>query len=83
MKLSLNFDVSLISRVAHETRKQLRESQHCKKKDTDLNNRQKQEKNKSSEKSNESNKEKNESNKAKNRSSEKDSLPSDKKNKSI
>ena len=44
-----------------------------------MNNRQKQEENKSSEKSNG----KNGSNKEKNRSSEKDSLPTDKKNKSI
>ena len=48
-------------------------------KDTELNNRKKQEEVKSSEKGNE----KNGSNKEKNRSSEKDSLPTDKNNKSI
>ena len=57
-KFSQNFDVSRIIPVTNEARKQ-----HYDKKDTELNNRQKQEENKSSEKSNE----KNGSNKEKNR----------------
>ena len=52
-QLSQNFDVSPISSVTHEAREQPPEREHYEKKDTDLNNRQKQEENKSSEKSNE------------------------------
>ena len=76
-KLSQNFDVSHISPVTHGARKQPPEMQHYEKKDTELNNRQKEKENRSYEKSNE----KNESNKEKNRSSEKDSLPTDKRTK--
>ena len=78
-KLSQNFDVSRIITVTNEAKKQPPERQHYEKKDTELNNPQKQEENKSSEKSNE----KNGSNKEKNRSPEKDSLPTDKSNKNI
>ena len=66
-KLSQNFGISSIISVTNEARKQPHERQHYDKKDTELNNRQKQEENKSSEKSNE----KNGRNKEKNRSSEK------------
>ena len=79
-KLSQNFDISSIISVANEARKQPHERQHYEKKNTGLNNQQKQEENKSSEKSNEK---KNGSNKEKNRSSENDSLPTDKSNKNI
>ena len=59
-KISQNYDVSRISPVTHEARKQPPEKQHYEKKDTELNNWQKQEyEYKPSEKSNE----KNESNK--------------------
>ena len=59
-KISQNYDVSRISPVTHEARKQPPEKQHYEKKDTKLNNWQKQEyEYKPSEKSNE----KNESNK--------------------
>ena len=59
-KISQNYDVSRISPVTHEARKQPLEKQHYEKKDTELNNWQKQEyEYKPSEKSNE----KNESNK--------------------
>ena len=59
-KISQNYDVSRISPVTHEARKQPPEKQHYEKKDTELNNWQKQEHEyKPSEKSNE----KNESNK--------------------
>ena len=59
-KISQNYDVSPISPVTHEARKQPPEKQHYEKKDTELNNWQKQEyEYKPSEKSNE----KNESNK--------------------
>ena len=53
MKLSQNFDISSIISVANEARKQPHERQHYEKKDTRLNNRQKQEENKSRKKSNE------------------------------
>ena len=60
LKISQNYDVSRISPVTHEARKQPPEKQHYEKKDTELNNWQKQEyEYKPSEKSNE----KNESNK--------------------
>ena len=59
-KISQNYDVSRISPVTHEARKQPPEKQHYEKKDTESNNWQKQEyEYKPSEKSNE----KNESNK--------------------
>ena len=59
-KISQNYDVSRISPVTHEARKQPPEKQHYEKKDTELNNWQKQGyEYKPSEKSNE----KNESNK--------------------
>ena len=79
LKLSQNFYVSCIIPVTSEARKQPPERQHYEKKDTELNNPQKQEQNKSNEKSNE----KNESNKEKNRSSERGSLPTDKNNEKI
>ena len=60
LKISQNYDVSRISPVTHEARKQPPEKQHYEKKDTELNNWQKQEyEYKPREKSNE----KNESNK--------------------
>ena len=61
-KLSQNFDVRHITPVTHGARRQPPEMQHYEKKDTELNNRQKEKENKSYEKSNE----KNESNKEKN-----------------
>lgn len=55
-KISQNYDVSRISPVTHEARKQPPEKQHYEKKDTELNNWQKQEyEYKPSEKSNEKN----------------------------
>ena len=52
-KISQSLDVGRNGPVTHEARKQPSERQHYEKKDTELNNRQKQEENKSSEKSNE------------------------------
>ena len=53
LKLSQNFDVNRIIPVTNKTRKQPPERHYYEKKDTELNNPQKQEENKSSEKSNE------------------------------
>ena len=52
LKLSQNFDVNRIIPVTNKTRKQPHERHYYEKKDTELNNPQKQEENKSSEKSN-------------------------------
>ena len=52
-KISQSLDIGRIGPVTHEARKQPSERQHYEKKDTELNNRQKQEETKSSEKSNE------------------------------